>query len=304
MKNRKIVIIGAGHVGSLSAFSLASQGVCEEIHLIDIDYAKAQAHAKDIADATILFPHAVCVKASEYNECDDADIVVISIGKSREPGQTRLDLLEDTIKMLKEVIKNLKKTAFNGIIISISNPADVVAQYLYTHCDYPKHKVFSTGTYLDTLRLKRTLAEYLRVDAKDIEAYSMGEHGNSSMIPFSQIKVGGLSLQVIDQEEVLSKTRNIGNEIIDGKNSTEFGIGYALSDLCKAIIYDEHRILPVSTYLDTTYHKPCVFAGVPCMIGREGIERVLEVPLNEKEQDQFKNTCEVIKTYYEKALTM
>ena len=298
MKN-KIVIIGAGHVGSHCAMSIAMQGISDEIVFIDIDEQKAIAHAKDISDATSLMPKACFVHAGSYEECDDASIVVISIGVSRKPGQTRLDMLDDTILMMQDVMPKLCATKFDGILLTISNPADIVAYYAANHCVYDRNKVFGTGTSLDTLRLKRTLSEVSGVSQSDISCYSMGEHGNSSMIPFTQVKIDGKAFQEFgfDEQFILDRTRAIGNEIVDGKGSTEFGIGMACAKICKAILQDEKVELLLSAFLQGEYGYENIYIGVPCIVGRNGIEKIVELALSESEKEEFEQSVAVIKQY-------
>lgn len=308
----KIVILGAGHVGSLCALQLAASGIAREIVLIDILEEKAASQAKDVADATAFMPRQTVVRVGDYQDMDDADILVNAVGVSRKPGQTRLDLLDVTIDIMDQVIEKMKKTRFQGIIISISNPCDVVANYFRVHYEYPANKIFGTGTSLDTARLRRTISEMAGVDMKSITCYAMGEHGDSSIVPTAQIRIGGESLKRLQEmnperfahitREILEeRTHQIGMEIVIGKGSTEFGIGTALADLCKAVVYDEHRVFPVSTLLQGEYGQEGLMAGVPAIIGKNGVEMILELPLTETEKEDFAASCTVIRTYNQKA---
>lgn len=308
----KIVILGAGHVGSLCALNLAFSGICREIVLLDILPDKADAQAKDVADATAFLSRQTRIRTGGYEDLNDADILVNAVGVSRKPGQTRLDLLDVTIDIMDQVVGEMKKTTFGGIIISISNPCDVVANYFRTQYDYPAKRIFGTGTALDTARLKRTVSELAGVDMKSVTCYAMGEHGDSSVVPTSQIYIGGEPLEKLRKEdperfggitrEVLEeRTHNIGMEIVIGKGSTEFGIGGALADLCKAVLYDEHRILPVSTLLQGQYGQEGLMVGVPAEIGRGGVERIPELSLTEEEREAFAASCAVVSAYNKKA---
>lgn len=301
--NNKVVIIGAGHVGSHCAFSLAIDGTARDIVLIDCKNDKAKAQAMDIADS-ISFLKPVSVRDGGYEECNDADIIVVSVGKSRLPGQTRLDLLDDSVDMVRDVASNIKKTSFNGIIITITNPADVIADCMRKELQKERWQIFGTGTLLDTARLIRTLSEITGYDRRNINAFSMGEHGNSSMIPFSSITIGGTPLSQlsdISKEYVLDKTRSIGNDIINGKGSTEFGIGIALSQMVRAILNDEKRIMPASVLLDGEYGLNNIHCGVPCVIGKKGIEKNIEINLNQDEKEELFQSCKIIKEYIERA---
>lgn len=308
----KIVILGAGHVGSLCALQLATSGICREIVLMDILEEKAAAQAKDVADATVFMPRQTIVRAGSYADMDDADILVNAVGVSRKPGQTRLDLLDVSIEIMDQVIVQMKKTRFHGIIISISNPCDVVANYFRVHYDYPAEKIFGTGTSLDTARLRRIISEMASMDMKSITCYALGEHGDSSIVPTSQIRIGGQSLAKLQEtfpdrfggitREILEeRTHQIGMEIVIGKGSTEFGIGASLADLCKAVLYDEHRVFPVSALLKGEYGQEDLMVGVPAMIGKNGVEMILELPLTEEEKRDFAASCAVVREYNQKA---
>lgn len=300
MKKNKIVIIGAGHVGSHCALSLCWQGIFDEVVLVDKIKDKAKAQAMDIADSLSFPPSSVTVRAGEYEEISDADIVVIAIGKPRSPGQTRLDLLGDSVKMAHDLVSVLRNIRTDAIFISITNPADIVGDYIRKGLNASRYKVFSTGTLLDTARLIRTLSEEMKVDRGSISAFSLGEHGDSSMIPFSQIKIGGQPLEAFGKpqyDRILERTRMIGMDIINGKGSTEFGIGQSLAMLAEAIIKDKKTVFPVSVELKGEYNQHGLACGVPCLIGRNGVEKIIEIPMNEEEKKQFEASCEVIKKH-------
>ncbi|MEN6390093.1 MAG: L-lactate dehydrogenase [Syntrophomonas sp.] len=308
VQSRKIVIIGAGHVGSHCAFSLMTRGDASEIVFIDIDEPKAAAQAGDIADAACFMPHSTIVRTGDYTDCKDAAIVVLAAGVPRKPGQTRLDTMGDSIRVMKEIIDPLKNSGFEGILICISNPADVIANYMRKHTVWPKHRVFGTGTSLDTARLRRVLQEETGIDARSIQCFSLGEHGDSSMIPFSQASIGGKPLWELmkekpatygklDLDHVLERTHLIGMDIINGKGSTEFGIGSVLADMVKAIFHDEHRVMPVSALLEGEYGQSGLYAGVPAVIGKNGLEEIVELHLIVEEQKLFGESCDVIRRH-------
>lgn len=312
LEKRKVVIIGAGHVGSHVAMALCFQGTCDEIVFIDKDNAKVVSNCYDVADACLFLGSTTKISVGDYNDCKDADIIVISIGMPRKPGQTRLEMLDDSIIMLKDVIDHLKPIDYKGIIISITNPADIIAHYARKHLDLPRERCFSTGTSLDTARLKRTVSELADIDRKSVTTCAIGEHGDSSFVPFSTLTLGGQNYKELQkakpekygkltEEFVLERTRYIGYDIINGKGSTEFGIGAACADICKAIFHDEKRVIPASVLLEGEYGMKDVSCGVPCVIGRNGIEDIIELPLNEKEKEQLAYTCKVIRENIERA---
>ena len=303
LNKRKVVIIGAGHVGSHTAMALCFNGTCDEIVFIDRDRDKALANCSDIADACLFLGSVTKIKVGDYSDCADADIIVISVGMPRKPGQTRLDVLDDSIIMIRDVVENLKPVDYKGIIISITNPADIIGNYLREHLSLPRERCFSTGTSLDTARLRRTVEELANIDRRSVNAVSMGEHGNSSFIPFSSMTIGGKDYRelsqkekysMLDEDKILERTRNIGNDIIEGKGSTEFGIGAACADIIKAIYHDEKRVIPASVLLEGEYGINGIPCGVPCVIGRSGIEDIIELPLNDSERAQLEATCRVI----------
>lgn len=308
----RIVILGAGHVGSMCALNLALQGICGEIVLIDIKKAKADAQAKDVADATVFMPRTPIVRAGDYKDCDHAAVIVNAVGMARKPGQTRLDMLGDSVEIMKDVIGKLRQTKFSGIFISISNPCDVIVNYARTKLDIPKHRIFGTGTSLDSARLRLTLHKMTGIAKDSIQCFALGEHGDSSMIPMSHITLMGKPLSQFAKEnpeicrkvtaEILhERTHQLGMEIVIGKGSTEFGIGAALADMCKAVLYDEKKVLPVSAYLNGQYNQSGFMAGVPAIIGRNGVEGIVELHLTKKEQEAFNHSCEIIQSYIEKA---
>ncbi|MBQ7840869.1 MAG: L-lactate dehydrogenase [Lachnospiraceae bacterium] len=304
---RKIVIIGAGHVGCHCARALAAGRVCDEIVLVDKVKEKAKAQAMDVADA-LSFPSIdITVRDGDLEECADADITVIAIGKPREKGQTRLDLLGDSVLMAKELAADLKKVGVGGIVISITNPADIIADYIRKALGLDRFRAFGTGTLLDTARLLRILSEQTGVSRKSISAFVLGEHGDSSMVPASVIRIGGLSAEAyegFDPEAATIRTHQIGMDIINGKGSTEFGIGQALAFLANTILQDAKAVLPVSVHLEGEYGIEGINCGIPCVIGRAGIERIVELPLTDFEKEQLLKSAAVLKKHTELAQNM
>ena len=302
---RKITILGAGHVGSHCAMALALGAVCEEIVLVDSLPEKAAAQALDVADALSFPPRPVTVRAGELADCADADILVVAIGKPRLPGQTRLDLLADSVLSLKDLIARLRPMGVKGLVISITNPADIVADYLRRGLGLPRSRVFGTGTLLDTARLIRILSEESGLARTSITAFSMGEHGDSSMVPFSQVRLGGLPFEAypgLDRERILQRTRRAGMDVIEAKGSTEFGIGQALASLCGSILADEKRVLPLSVELQGEYGQTGVHCGVPCRVGRQGIEEIVQLPLTPQEQKELDASCQIIRSHIQSGL--
>lgn len=315
IKTRKIAIIGAGHVGSHAGYSLASQGLVENIVYIDIDKKKAFSQALDIFDSIVYLPHRIIVKDGDYSDIDDADIIVICAGPLPNMSQTRMDTLGDTVAVMKDIISNIKKTKFTGIIINISNPADVITHYIQNQLNYDYKKIISTSTTLDSARLRRALSEELNIDQKSIYAYSLGEHGESQMVAWSTVTIAGKPLLELikekpekygklDLNKIAEKGKKGGWEVLGGKGSTEFGIGASLSEVVKAIICNEHRVLPVSVYLNGEYGQKDVYASVPAVLGKDGVEEIIELNMTEEEKKLFDNSCKIMSENYKLALNM
>lgn len=308
MKVRKVAIIGTGHVGSHVAFSLATQGEVDTLYMVDIDTQKAIAQATDVLDAVSYLPHHVNAIPCTPEEIGDCDILVISAGPLPSPEQDRLDTLGATVDVLKEFLPRVKASGFNGFIISISNPADVVAHYVQEYLEYPKHKIISSGTALDSARLQRLVANLCQINRRSLTCFAMGEHGGSAMVPWSHVTVNGKPLLEL-QEELphrfpkfdMSKTvedmKYGGYLVLIGKGSTEFGIASAVTEIIRAYYHDEKKVLPVSCLLTGEYGEHNVFASVPAIIGCEGVEEILELHLTDEEQQLFHASCERIREY-------
>ena len=293
----KIAVLGAGHVGAHVARALAENETAEEIVLIDKLQDKASAQAMDIADAMSFPPKEVRIRAGSYADCADADITIVAIGKAREPGQNRLDLLGDSVRMAHELAGQLGEEGVGGLLISITNPCDIIADCLRRLLKMDRFRAFGTGTLLDTARLVRVLSEQTGAERRNIGAVVMGEHGDSSMIPFSALRISGVPASEVpgfDPAGALERTRSIGMEIIEGKGSTEYGIGQATACLCRTILTGRECVLPLSVHLEGEYGLDGINCGVPCVVGRNGIESIRQIPLTEAEQEALKASAAVL----------
>lgn len=303
----KVVILGAGHVGSHVAMSLAVGRVCDQIILVDKLPDKAAAQAADIADSLSCSRDIPAVRAGVYADCADADITVCAIGKPREAGQTRLDLLGDSVRMVRELAESLRPAPPCGLVISITNPCDIIADCLRQALEMDRARCFGTGTLLDTFRLQRILSEQTGLPRSAIQALVMGEHGDSSMIPFGALLADGKPADQapgFDAGEALRRTHSTGMEIIEGKGSTEFGIGQAAAYLIDGILRGERRTLPLSVVLEGEYGVHGVPCGVPCVVGRQGIESVVEIPMAKDERIAFDQSVRVLETHCKLAQTL
>ena len=284
--------------------SLAAAGICGEIVLVDKIPGKAAAQAGDISDSLSCLPGTSALRDGTYADCGDADITVCAIGKARAPGQTRLDLLGDSVRMIHELANSLKDAPPKGLVISITNPCDIIADCLRRALHMDRSRCFGTGTLLDTARLVRILSEQTGLPRSAIHALVLGEHGDSSMIPFSAIRLDGKAAGEVpgfDPEDALLRTHRIGMDIIEGKGSTEFGIGQATAFLIRRLLTDTPVTLPLSVALQGEYGVEGIHCGVPCTVGREGIRSVDELPLTASEREAFDQSIRVLKRYTELA---
>ncbi len=310
---RKVAIVGCGLVGSSTAFSLVTQGVCDEVMMIDIDKERAYGEMLDLKDSIEYLNRNVQVRTGSYEDCGDMDIIVITAGAPPKQGQTRLDTLELSAKICKAIVEPIMKSGFDGIFIAISNPVDMIAHYIYKLSGLPKNQVIGTGTAIDSARLQNDIAQLVNVDPRSVHAYSMGEHGDSQMVPWSTVTVGGKPFYdviadnkemvgEVDLEELVYKTTRKGWEILERKGTTYYGIATACVGIIKAILNDENRIIPVSTLLEGEYGEYDVYAGVPVVLNRSGAYDVLEIHMTPGELARFKESTSVIRAYTEKIM--
>ncbi|MCH4166177.1 MAG: L-lactate dehydrogenase [Megasphaera sp.] len=313
VQTRKVVIVGAGHVGSHVALALIQSGQADDIVLIDIEKEKAEGQAMDLDDCIsgALCGNDAAIRAGSYDELNDADILVMAFGRSRRPGETRLDMFDDSIRMAGDVLSHLKQVDFKGIMVSISNPADIICEYIRRNMGWASHRCFCTGTSLETYRLLRVLSHRTGYARRSIQGFCMGEHGNSSFIVWSSIYVNGKpfaellrekpELAGIDLEQLQREVKQAGDIEIDGKGCTEFGIANVACMIITAIFHDQKLVWPCSTALDGEYGEQAVAAGVPCVIGKNGIEEILEMPITEEEKEKFHSSCDIIRGFLKRA---
>ena len=313
IQKSKVAVIGCGLVGSSTAFSLITQGVCDEILMIDINEERAWGEVLDLRDTIKYLDRNVKVKKGTYADCGDVDIIVITAGAPPKAGQSRLDTLEISAKIMKSIVEPVMASGFDGIFIVVSNPVDMVAYYVYKLSGLPKNQVIGTGTALDTSRLQNFLAEMVNVDPRSVYAYSMGEHGDSQMVPWSTVTIAGKPFNDIisdnkelvgevDLDDIVKKTVREGWEIYNRKGTTYYGIASACVGIIKAILYDENKIIPVSTLLEGEYGQNEVFAGVPTILNRNGAADVLEIHMTEEEVQRFQSSVMLIREYSERII--
>lgn len=307
-EKRKVVLVGTGFVGTSFAYALLNQGGVNELVLIDVNKEKAEGEALDLAHGLAYAPSRMEIRAGDYTECKDASIVVITAGIAQKPGQTRLELLQTNSNIVKSITKEVMASGFNGIFVIASNPVDIMTYIVQKESKMPTNRVIGSGTMLDTARLRYILGEKLDISPKNTHVYVMGEHGDSSFVPWNHCYIGCKKLLDIarekkqtleDLDEIRKQVKDSAYEIIDKKKATYYGIGVALTRLVKAILNDEDSIMTVSTYLNGEYNEKDIYVGVPAIINRKGVREILELPFNKEEQDKLSNSCNILRKTFE-----
>lgn len=292
----KVIIVGNGAVGSSYAFSLVTQEIAQEVGIIDLNFEKTVGDAMDLSDA-LAYTSPKHIYGATYDDCHDADLVVITAGAPQKEGETRLDLVNKNLKIMKSIIDQIMASGFNGLLLIASNPVDIMAQAAWKFSGLDSSRVFGSGTALDSARFRKEIALLLDVDARNVHGYIMGEHGDSEFPVWSHTNVGGLSIYEwvsdhhnIDEESLVNvffKVKNAAYEIIKRKGATYFGIAVTLARITKAILNDENAIFPLSVYLDGEYGVHDTYIGVPAVINRQGVKHIIQIPLNESEQNKM-----------------
>lgn len=304
INKRKVVLVGTGFVGMSMAYSLLNQGGVNELVLIDIDKNKAEGEAMDLSHGVPCSPSKMSIKAGDYSDCSDADIVVITAGMNQKPNQTRLELVEINAKIMKDITNSVLDSGFGGIFVIASNPVDIMTYVVQKVSGFPKEKVIGSGTMLDTARLRFLIGEYLKVSSKNVHAYIMGEHGDSSFVSWENAYVGCKkmvdimkdgNLPLSDLDDIHKGVVNAAYEIIEKKKATYYGIGVALVKIIKAILNDENEIMTISTYQNGEYGQKGLYIGVPAILGGSGVKEILKLKLEDNEQAKFDNSCNIIK---------
>lgn len=305
--HQKVVLVGDGAVGSSYAFAMAQQGIAEEFAIVDIIKERTEGDAMDLEDATA-FTAPKNIYSADYDTCKDADLVVITAGAPQKPGETRLQLVDKNLKIIKSVVEPIVKSGFDGIFLVAANPVDILTYAVQKLSDFPKNKVIGSGTSLDSARLRVALGKKLHVDPRDVIANIMGEHGDSEFAAYSSATVGGKPLLDIAKDEGISEdellkieddVRNKAYEIINRKGATFYGVATALMRISKAILRDENSVLPIGAPMNGEYGLNDLYIGTPAVVNASGVAKVIEVPLNDREKkamaDSAKQLEEVAK---------
>lgn len=305
---RKIVLIGTGMVGMSYAYALLNQNLCDELVLIDINKKRAEGEAMDLKHGVAFSGGNMEIYAGEYTDCCNADLVVLTAGLPQKEGQNRLDLLKENRKIFETILQSVLENGFHGIFLVATNPVDIMTRIVYEISDFPPEKVIGTGTALDTARLRYLLGEKFMIDPRNMHAYVMGEHGDSEFVPWSQAMMttkpifdlcgeteGCHFQELLELEE---EVRMAAYKIIEAKKATYYGIGMAMARITKAIFGNEYSVLTVSAHLQGEYGENGIYIGIPCVVNRMGIQRIVELPLGSEEKQRLHSSCETLENTY------
>ena len=310
IKGKKIVLVGTGMVGMSFAYSALNQNICDELVLIDIDTLRAQGEAMDLNHGLAFSSASMKISAGDYSDCKDADIVVICAGVNQENKESRLELLGRNAQVFRSIVPQVVNSGFGGIFLVATNPVDVMTRITYELSGFDEGRVIGTGTTLDTARLRYLMGEYFRLDPRNVHAYVIGEHGDSEFTPWSQALLATKPVYKVlednphkfffsDLENISTEVRYAAQKIIKAKRATYYGIGMSVSRIVRAILSDQQSVLTVSGRLRGEYGRSDVFIGNPCIIGRDGINRTIELSLTRDELEKFHNSCDIMDRCFE-----
>lgn len=307
---KKVTIIGAGFVGSTTAYTLMLSGLISEIVLIDKNRSKAEGEVMDLNHG-MPFVRPVRIYHGDYNDCKDSDIVIITAGVSQKPGESRMDLVNKNVDIFKDIISQITKSTFDGILLVVTNPVDVLTYVSYKLSGFSKNKVIGSGTVLDTARFRYMLGNHVGVDPRNIHAYILGEHGDTEVATWSLTNIAGIPMDayckdcrrcngMISKYEIYHDVKNAAYKIIEMKGSTYYAVALAVRRIVEAILRDENSILTVSSLLEGQYGLTGICMSVPTVVNSKGIEKIIDVPVSDSERESLKESGtslkEVIKT--------
>lgn len=307
MNRGKVVIVGAGMVGTTIAYSIINQSICEEIVIIDINEKKAIGESLDMMHAMEFMNYKTNVRSGSYKDCACADVIIITASAPMNTSLTnRMDLLEKNRSIMKSVINSIMENNFNGILLIVSNPVDIMTYYAWKLSGLPKEKVIGSGTTLDTARLHYYIAKAVDVSPSSVDAFVIGEHGDSEMVAWSTASIGGKDFYNVFKdnqsriglnpfERFLEEAKNGGWDVFSRKGNTSYGIAASVTGILKSILYDENKVFPVSVYLDGEYGVYDCYVSVPTIINKEGRKEIVELRLKEEEQKNFNESCQILK---------
>jgi L-lactate dehydrogenase len=295
-KTTRVVIIGVGAVGSTTAYTLLLRERMDELVLIDANQAKAMGDALDMNHG-LPFLGKAKVWAGSYEDCADADIIIITAGAAQRPGESRVNLLKRNVAIFESITDEVLKYNSDGILLIASNPVDVMSYFTWKKSGWPVNRVIGSGTLLDSARFRYLIGEKLSIDPRSIHAHIIGEHGDSELPLWSLANIAGTSLLLTGEEkdEIFTNTRDAAYQIIQAKGATYYAIALALDRICTAILKNESSVLNVSTYLEDYHGVSDVFLGVPCVVDRTGVKEILPLEITEAEKKMLVKSADKLK---------
>ena len=302
---QKAAIIGCGFVGTSIAFSLVQKGIFSELVLIDANEKKAEGEAMDLSHG-LPFTKPTEIRAGSYEDIADCAMIIITAGANQKPGETRLDLVHKNVEIYKSIIPKIVEKNQEAPLLIVSNPVDIMTYVALKLSGYPRHKVIGSGTVLDTARLKYLLSRHLDVDSRSIHAFIIGEHGDSELAVWSAANVSGIPLNhfcelrgyfdhMESMDRIYQSVRDSAYEIIEKKGATYYGVAMAVCRIAESVIRNEHSIMPISVYLDGLYGLHDICLSIPTVVGQEGAEKVLDIPLDLMEMGKLVYSAEELK---------
>ncbi len=304
MNKQKCAVIGCGFVGASIAFSLVQEEMFSELVLIDINQTKAEGEAMDLSHG-LPFVHPMKIYAGTYADLADCFLIIITAGAGQRPGENRLELVRKNVEIFRDMIPQITAVTQDARLLIVSNPVDVMTYAAWKLSGYPPEHVIGSGTVLDTARLKYLLGAHLGVDSRSVHAFIIGEHGDSELAVWSSANISGVDLDsfcdicgACDGEtlhRLYEDVRTSAYKVIEKKGATYYAIALAVTRIARAIVREEHSVLPVSAYVNGHYGVSDVYFGVPSIVGAEGIEKVLDIPLDASEQQQLEHSVQTLK---------
>lgn len=303
---RKVVLIGTGMVGMSFAYAALNQNVCSELVLCDLNEKKAIGEAQDLNHGLAFSGSSMKIYHGSYEDCEDAEIVLICAGVNQKPKESRLELLQRNAEVFRSIIDPVIRTGFEGIFLVATNPVDIMTSVTCSLSGFEPSRVIGTGTTLDTARLRYLLGNYFDVSPQNVHAYVIGEHGDSEFTPWSQALISTKPvLDIVEDnprlfsrqrlDEISESVKNAAQEIIAAKGATYYGIGMAAVRIVRAIFSHENSVLTVSALLEGEYGENDVFVGTPCIINRYGISRKIELSLTSPELEKMNRSCRILR---------
>jgi L-lactate dehydrogenase len=302
---KKIAVIGAGFVGSTTAYTLMISGLVSEIVLVDLNKDKAEGEVMDMNHG-MPFVKPVKIYNGEYSDCKGSDIVVITAGANQKEGETRIDLVKKNTAIFKGIISEIVKYNNDCILLVVTNPVDILTYVTYKLSGFPKNKVIGSGTVLDSARFRYLLGDHTGVDPRNVHAYILGEHGDTEVPTWSLANIAGIPMETycndchgckegFSRNEIYENVKNAAYQIIKKKGATYYAVALAVRRIVEAIVRNENSILTVSSLLDGQYGLDDVCLSVPTVVNSNGIERILNVDLSDKERQLLKKSGESLK---------